>query len=438
LAEQDSFCANRARPVITHKDLASGLNWHWIGDMRNQKKSIRFGEFVALMAMMTALTALSIDAMLPALSEIGLELGVQRANDVQLVISLLFLGMAVGQIFYGPVSDSIGRKPTIYIGFGLFAAGCLLSMLTTSFRILLVGRVLQGLGTAAPRIVVVALVRDQFSGREMARVMSFVMAVFILVPVIAPAIGQTVLLVAHWRAIFGLYLTLVLIIGIWLARRQPETLPPDRRIPLSLIRIARAIGEVVTQRKSFGYIVSIGLVSGAFIGYLNSTQQVFQEQYGLGQLFPLYFALLALSIGGASIVNSRLVLRYGMRVLSFRALLGIAALSVIYLGYAALTAGEPPLWTLTFFFLLTFFGVGVLFGNLNALAMEPLGHIAGVGAGVVGSMSTFISLTLGTLIGQSYNGTVLPLIGGFALFSITAIGVMHWIEGRKPLPQVSL
>jgi DHA1 family bicyclomycin/chloramphenicol resistance-like MFS transporter len=309
-------------------------------------------------------------------------------------------------------------------------------MLATSFPMLLVGRVLQGLGTAAPRIVVVALVRDQFSGREMARVMSFVMGVFILVPVVAPAIGQTVLLVAHWRAIFGLYLTLVLIIGIWLARRQPETLPPDRRIPFSLIRIARAIGEVVTQRKSFGYIVAIGLVSGAFIGYLNSTQQVFQEQYGLGRLFPLYFALLALSIGGASILNSRLVLRYGMRVLSFRALLGIAALSVIYLGFAALTAGEPPLWTLTFFFLLTFFGVGVLFGNLNSMAMEPLGHIAGVGAGVVGSMSTFISLTLGTLIGQSYNGTVLPLVGGFALFSIIAIGVVRWIEAKKPLPQI--
>jgi DHA1 family bicyclomycin/chloramphenicol resistance-like MFS transporter len=403
--------------------------------MHKPKKTIGFVEFVALMAMMTALPAMSIDAMLPALLEIGLDLGVKRANDSQLVISLLFLGMAVGQMFYGPLSDSIGRKPTIYIGFGLYAGGCLLSMLTTSFQVMLVGRVLQGWGIAAPRVVVVSLVRDQYSGRAMARVMSFVMAVFILVPVVAPAFGQTVLLVAHWRAIFGIYLLLALIIGTWFVWRQPETLLPDRRIPFSLVRIGRAIREVVTLRTAFGYTVTAGLVSGAFVGYLNSTQQVFQEQYGLGQLFPLYFAILALSLGGASTMNARLVLRFGMRALSFRALHSVIALSVIGLGIAMITAGQPPLWSLTLYFLLAFFGVGILFGNLNALAMEPLGHIAGVGAAVVGSLSTFISLLLGTLIGQSYNGTVFPLIGGFAILSITAIGVMRWVEAKKPLPQ---
>lgn len=405
--------------------------------MPNPKKAIGFVEFVALMAMMTALTALSIDAVLPALSEIGRDLGVQRANDSQLVISLLFLGMAVGQMFYGPVSDSLGRKPAIFAGFGLFAAGCLLSMLTTSFQMMLAGRVMQGLGTAAPRVVVIALVRDQYGGRAMARVMSFVMAVFILVPVVAPAFGQAVLLVAHWRAIFGVYLLLVLVVGLWFARRQPETLSPERRIPFSLVRIGRAIREVVTQRTALGYTVTIGLVAGAFIGYLNSAQQLFQEQYGLGRLFPLYFALLALSLGSASITNARLVLRFGMRALSVRALQTIIALSVIVLGVAVLTAGQPPLWSLTLYFLVTFFGVGILFGNLNALAMEPLGHIAGVGAAVVGSLSTFLSLSLGTLIGQSYNGTVLPLVGGFALFNLTAFGVMRWVEGKKPLSQAS-
>jgi len=405
--------------------------------MHKPPKTIGFVEFVALMAMMSSLAAMSIDAMLPALSEIGLELGVQRANDNQLVISLLFLGMAVGQMFYGPLSDSIGRKPVIYIGFGLFAAGCLVSMLTTSFQVMLVGRVLQGLGIAASRIVVMALVRDQYSGRAMARVMSFVMAVFILVPVVAPAFGQAVLLVAHWRAIFGSYLMLVLVIGTWFAWRQPETLPPNRRIPFSLVRIGRAIREVVTHRTVIGYTITAGLVSGAFIGYLNSAQQVFQEQYGLGQFFPLYFALLALAIGSASIMNARLVLRFGMRALSFRALLGIVTLSVIVLAVAVVTAGQPPLWSLTLYFLLTFFGVGILFGNINALAMEPLGHIAGVGAAVVGSLSTLISLFPGILIGQSYNGTVIPLIGGFALLSITAIGVMRWVETQRPLSQVS-
>jgi MFS transporter, DHA1 family, multidrug resistance protein len=406
--------------------------------MQKLEKTIGFVEFVALTAMMMALTAMSIDAMLPALSQIGLDLGVERANDNQLVISLLFLGLAVGQMVYGPLSDSLGRKPTIYIGFGLFIVGCLLSMLSTSFSMMLVGRILQGLGVASPRVVVIALVRDQYGGREMARVMSFVSAVFILVPMVAPAFGQTVLLVANWRAIFGVYLILVLGIGSWFAWRQPETLLPDRRIPFSLGRVGRAIREVVFHRKAFGYTVTIGLVSGAFIGYLNSAQQVFQEQYGLGRLFPLYFALLALSLGSASMVNARLVLRFGMRTLSFWAVRGVLILSSTALGVAVITAGHPPLWLLTLYFMLTFFGVGILFGNLNALAMEPLGHIAGVGAAVVGSLSTLISLLLGTFIGQNYNGTVFPLVGGFVVLSIIAFGVMRWVEAEKPSYQVSL
>lgn len=405
--------------------------------MNNPKQSTGFVEFIALMAMMTALTAMSIDAMLPALSQIGLDLGVEHANDSQLVISLLFLGIAVGQMFYGPLSDSIGRKPTIYIGFGLFGIGCLLSMLTTSFQIMLVGRTLQGLGVAAPRVVVLAMVRDKHGGRTMAQVMSFVMAVFILVPVIAPSFGQAVLLVAHWRMIFAIYLILVLGIGIWLGWRQPETLPVSRRIPFSLVRIGRAIREVISQRRAFGYTVTIGLVSGAFIGYLNSAQQIFQVQYGLGRLFALYFALLALALGSASMTNARLVLRFGMRALSFRAMHSIGALSVVFLTVAALTGGHPPLWSLTLYLMMTFFGVGILFGNLNALAMEPLGHIAGVGAAVIGSLSTFISLLLGTFIGQSYDGTVFPLVGGFAVLSITAIGVTRWIEARELLSQAS-
>ncbi len=405
--------------------------------MHKSIKSIGITEFVVLMAMMTSLTAMSIDTVLPALSEIGLDMGVKRPNDTQLVISLLFMGMAIGQMFLGPLSDSIGRKPTVYIGFGLFATGCLMSMLTNNFEIMLAGRVLQGLGSAAPRVMVIALVRDQFSGREMARVMSFVMAVFILVPVVAPAFGQAVLLVAHWRWIFGIFLMMVLFIGIWFAWRQPETLSPDQLIPFSLVAIGRAIREAVTDRMVFGYTVTMGLVFGAFIGYLNSAQQVFQEQYGLGILFPLYFAIFAISLGCASIANTRLVMRFGMHTLSFRALKSLAASSIIFFVVTVITAGQPPLWSLTCYFMLTFFGLGILFGNLNALAMEPLGHIAGVGAAVVGSLSTFISLLLGTFIGQIYNGTVLPLIGGFAIYSITAIIVMRWVNYTEPVPQSS-
>ena len=403
----------------------------------SNNRPISFGEFVALMALMTSLVAMSIDAMLPALPQIGTTLGVVRENDNQLVISLLFLGLAVGQIFYGPLSDSTGRRPVIYIGFGLFMMGCLLALFATSFPMLLAGRVLQGLGAAGPRIVTMAIVRDQYEGRAMARVMSFVMAVFILVPVIAPLFGQMVLIVADWRAIFGAFLVLALIASLWFILRQPETLPPTRRVPFSLVRIGRTIGQILANRIAWGYTLAAGLVSGAFIGYLNSAQQIFQEQYSLGQLFPFYFAALALAIGSASFLNGRLVMRFGMRLLSLSAGLTLGGLSLVFWTIAFVLAGHPPLWALTVYLVMSFFCVGILFGNLNAMAMGPLGHIAGVGAAVVGSLSTLISLVLGTLIGQSYNGTVLPLVGGFAVLSAASVVVMRWAESRRQVSQYS-
>ena len=397
------------------------------------KPALRFGEFVALMALMTSLVALSIDAMLPALSEIGQDLGVERENSTQLVVSVLFIGMAVGQMFYGPISDSTGRKSAIYVGFGLFIAGSILALVSTSFTALLAGRVLQGLGAAGPRIVSVALIRDQYAGREMARVMSFVMTVFILVPVIAPSLGQVILLIASWRAIFGLFLVLALITLTWFGLRQPETLLPAQRTPFSLGRIMRAIGEVLRNRIAFGYTLTAGVVFGAFLGYLNSSQQIFQLQYGLGKLFPLYFGILAISLGCASFANGKLVMRFGMRFLAKSALMMVCALSTVFFVMAFMWAGHPPLWLFMFYFIVAFFGVGILFGNLNAMAMEPLGHIAGVGAAVVGSLSTFISLILGAIIGQLYNGTVLPLVGGFAVLSAISLVIITWV-GDKEAP----
>lgn len=392
------------------------------------KPALPFGEFVALMALTISLVALSTDAMLPALPEIGRELGARRANDNQLIVSLLFLGLAVGQVIYGPLSDSFGRKRPIYAGFAIFIVGSLIALLATSFPMILIGRVLQGLGAAGSRIVAIALVRDLYEGRTMARVMSFVMTVFILVPILAPALGQAILLLANWRAIFGLFLVLAFIALGWFALRQPETLLPEQRRPFSLGRVMGAIREVLANRTAFGYTITSGLVFGAFLGYLSSSQQIFQVQYGLGNLFPLYFAILAISLGCASLVNGRLVMRYGMRSLARVALLALGGLSPLFYLLAALMAGQPPLWLLMAYLMLTFFGIGILFGNLNALAMEPLGHIAGVGAAVVGFLSTLISMVLGTLVGQSYNGTVLPLVGGFALYSLASLAMMGWTE----------
>jgi DHA1 family bicyclomycin/chloramphenicol resistance-like MFS transporter len=279
----------------------------------------------------------------------------------------------------------------------------------------------------------IALVRDKFEGRAMARVMSLVMAVFILVPVIAPSIGQAVLGFAGWRSIFGVYLTLALVLLVWFAWRQEETLVPSRRIPLSAGNIARGAREVFTNRLAFGYTVAAGLVYGAFIGYLSSVQQILQERYALGPRFPLYFSTLAVALGGASLCNARLVGRHGMRPLAGLALRLVCAVSVIFMVFAASRAGHPPLWTLMAYLLASFFGIGLLFGNLNALAMQPLGRIAGIGAAVVGGSQTLISLALGTVIGQSYDNTVLPLVAGFAILSALAMAAIRFAEaGRHP------
>lgn len=392
------------------------------------KDQIPFAEFVIILSLMMSLTALSIDAMLPALPEMGTELGVQNTNDRQLVVSTLFLGLAFGQMFFGPLSDRTGRKPAIYAGYMLYIGGSLLSMLSVNFTVMLLGRLLQGTGVSAPRAITLALVRDRYEGRRMARVMSFVMTVFILVPIIAPALGQVILLISSWRAIFGSFILIALVSVTWFGLRMPETLALEYRSPFSLKRVTGATLEVIRIRGALGYTVSTGLVGGAFLGYLNSAQQIYQEQYALGELFPLFFAIGAGSLGTASFLNARLVMRFGMHFLVNWSLRILVLLAIVALGVAMLTDGNPPLWFFMLYLMPTFFGIGILFGNQNSLAMEPLGHLAGVGAAVVGALSTLIQMPLGTLIGQSYNSTVVPLIIGVAVLMGLSILVVNWAE----------
>lgn len=380
--------------------------------------------------MLMSLTAMSIDTMLPSLPQIAADLHVENANDRQLIISTIFLGLSFGQLFFGPLSDKTGRKPAIYAGLTLFMTGCLLSMFAVNYPMMLFGRLLQGVGISAPRAVTLALVRDQFEGRAMARVMSFVMTVFIIIPMIAPTMGQTILLFAGWRTIFGSFILLSCIALAWLALRQPETLALENRAPFTWQRVWSTTLEIIKTRPALGYTITAGLVSGAFIGYLNSSQQIFQEQYELGTRFPLYFAVIASSVGLASLSNARLVIRFGMRFLVKRSLLIISVLAIVAFGIALLTGGRPPLWVLMTYLMTTFFCVGVLFGNMNSLAMEPLGHIAGIGAAIVGSLSTFISTLLGTLIGQSYNGTILPLVAGLGILAGLAVFIVDWAEAN--------
>ncbi|HMB76679.1 MAG TPA: multidrug effflux MFS transporter [Kiloniellaceae bacterium] len=388
-------------------------------------------EFVTLMALLMSMVALSTDAILPALPAMAATLGLTGENRAQLVVGTLFFGLAIGQMIYGPLSDAIGRKPAIYIGIAIFMVGCLFSAFATTFAAMLLGRALQGLGAAGPRIVTVALVRDRFEGRAMARVISLVMMVFILVPAIAPMIGQGILFAASWRAIYIVFLTLAVVAFVWLRLRQPETLPSERRRALSWGSIWRELLEICGNRVAFGYTLAAGMIFGAFVGYLTSAQQIFQVLYDLKELFPLFFGVLALAIGAAAVVNARLVMRHGMRRLSSWALRGVCLLSLGFVVVAILYDGVPPLWGLMAYLLVVFFCIGMLFANFNALAMEPLGHIAGMGAAVVGSVTTFVSLAAGTLIGQAYNETVLPLVSGFTLLGFMALATMTWIEQTR-------
>jgi DHA1 family bicyclomycin/chloramphenicol resistance-like MFS transporter len=264
----------------------------------------------------------------------------------------------------------------------------------------------------------------------MAQIMSYIITTIVLMPMLAPSLGQVIMNFFGWRAIFGSFILFALITLSWFTLRIPETLTPDKRSPFSINRIVSATIEIVKIRPALGYTVSAGLISGAFIGYLNSSQQILQEQFALGDLFPIAFAVIALSIGIATISNSRLVLRYGMRFLVRWSLYGILGLALAALLLALVYAGQPPFWLFMAYIMLTFFCIGILFGNQNALAMEPLGDMAGIGAAIVGSLSTLISMPLGTIIGQSYNGTILPLVIGMLVLTGLAILVVRWAEGQ--------
>ncbi len=401
----------------------------------SQPAKLGFAEQVTLLALMISMVALAIDVMLPALYDIGRDLNAGDENERQYVVAVLFLGMAIGQLIYGPVSDTTGRKPAIFFGFFLFLVGCLLSIFATDYMVMLIGRFLQGLGVAAPRIVAIALIRDQYEGREMARFVSLVMTVFILVPVLAPALGQAILFVSDWRGIFVVLFVLGVGTVLWFGIRHEETLAKSKRVPFSISGITRAVVEVCQTRAAFGYTMVGGFIFSAFLGYLTMSQQIFQDQYGVGELFAVYFGVLAVALGAASFVNARLVMRLGMRRLTYNALIVLTVVSFLFWAFTFLENGHPPLWSLVGFFMVTFFCIGILFGNFNAMAMEPLGHIAGVAAAVIGSITTFVSLGLGTIIAQLYNGTVLPLVGSFAVLGALSLAAMIWTIRTSPKEQ---
>jgi len=395
---------------------------------RYQQSILPFKEFTAMMALMMSLVALSIDTVLPALESISISMGVTNANDNQFLISSLFVGMAFGQLLFGPLSDSIGRRFAMSIGYSIFFIGSLMSLMVNDFDTLLLSRFLQGFGLAAPRVLATAIVRDLYEGRAMARVMSFVMMVFILVPMLAPLLGQLILTIANWQAIFVVIFVIGLISLIWYLLRQSETLAPEDQADFTFIRTTYAFKQIITNRSALGFTIAAGIIYGPFIFYLSSAQQLFQKTYHLGNKFPLYFAVLAFAIGLSSFINSKQVMKFGMHRMVKISLSLMSISSLLFCFIAWWFDGLPALWMTTIYMLLTFFCIGLLFGNLNALAMQPLGHMAGIGAAVVGSLSTFISATLAIIIGQQFNATVLPLVISFFIAGLVTLVLIHYIE----------
>lgn len=397
------------------------------------KSRISAGEFTLLIALLMSVVAMSIDALLPALGFISKEITVSHANEAQYIISALFLGMALGQLICGPLSDATGRKKILYAGISLFLVGSVICFFAQDINTLLLGRFIQGLGVAGPYVSAISIVRDKYTGNEMARIMSLVMMIFIMVPALAPSIGQAVLLVSSWRYIFVLYVVYALIIGIWIFIRLEETLPKEYRIPFTTRGFIDGFKEVISNYTTMCYTLCMGLFFGSFLGYLNSSQQIFQELFNTGKLFTVYFGLLALVFGLASLVNARFVQKWGMDFLCNRAVLGIIASSGIFLIVILLI--PVNLWIFLLYAAVLFFCFGLVFGNVNAMAMEPMGHVAGIASAIIGASSSILSMIIGTAIGQMYNNTLIPVTSGFLILGLAALWILHLARNRKAAEQ---
>ena len=400
----------------------------------SSKAGMGFKQFVGLIAALMAVNAIAIDSMLPALPAIGLDLGVADENQRQLIVTCYLLGFGGAQIIYGPLADRFGRKPVLLCGLVAYALFASTAAFSTGFAMLLVARALMGVGAAATRVLAVSIVRDCYAGREMARVMSLAFIVFLAVPILAPSIGQIIMLFGPWRWVFGALAIFSTIVLAWTVLRLPETLDPADRLPFAPGRIAEAFRTVVTNRIAVGYMLAMTLVLGALFGFINSAQQVFADTLASPRLFTSAFACIAGFMALSSFLNARIVGRLGPRRVSHGALLAFIAISAIH-AVVALSGHE----TLASFVILqagVMFCFGLVASNFGAMAMEPLGHVAGTASSVQGFVTTFGGALLGFLVGQFFDGTTIPLSLGFLGYGILALGVVFVAErGRLFVPQ---
>lgn len=397
-------------------------------------RSLPRWEFIALTAAMMALNALAIDIMLPGLQEIGASLGVADENSRQFVITSYLIGFGAAQIFYGPLSDRFGRRKPLLAGMVVYVVAALACTFAPSFATLLGLRFVQGLGAAATRVISISLVRDTFGGRAMAEVMSLVFVVFMIIPVLAPGAGQVLLLAFDWPAIFLFMGAVGLVFTLWTWIRLPETLHEEHRRPLTAAAILDGFRIVATNRMSVCYTLAFSAFLGALFGFINSAQQVYVGVYDTGVMFPVYFAGVAGLMAVGSFANARLVGRLGMRTLAHGALIGFLIFTGI--AFALSLAGPVPLWLFLTLFSVAMVQFSWIGPNFNALAMEPLGHVAGTASSTQGFVQTMAGGLIGAGIGLGFDGTVMPLSAGYFLAGLFALVMVLIAEkGRLFRPQ---
>jgi DHA1 family bicyclomycin/chloramphenicol resistance-like MFS transporter len=381
-------------------------------------------EFILLMASLMSMVALSIDAILPGLNSIGEGLNIHNNNDLQMIISMIFLGLGIGQLVFGTLADSLGRKPVVYAGVTVFFVASIICVNANSLEMMLVGRFLQGAGLSAARSVSTTIIRDLYVGDQMARIMSFITVTFIIVPMIAPVLGQTILNHFQWSAIFYFQMLFALIIIIWFAVRQEETLPDENKIKLTHTIFYDGVKEFFKFEESVIYTLISGFMTGGFMVYLSASKQIFQDQYGFTEEFVYIFAGLAFFMGLSTFLNGSLVLRFGMKSLSNIALVIYTINALVYsaLFYNSI---NPSLYLLLFFLAVQFMSQGFIFGNVKALTMQPIGHIAGIGASFSGFISTLLAVPFAIFIGKQINGTALPLFLGFLICGFCSIMLIY-------------
>lgn len=398
--------------------------------MTTTKKGTSQIEFILLMACLMSIVALSIDTILPALNPIGLSIGTVNQNENQLLITMIFLGLGLGQLIFGPISDSFGRKPVVYIGFTVFMLASFLCIAAPNIEIMVIGRILQGIGLSASRSISIAMIRDRFEGDYMAKIMSFVVTIFILVPIIAPTLGKFLLDNYGWESIFYSQLLFGIVVLCWFWKRQPETLPPAYKKKFSMAIFINGSKEFIKYRSAVIFTLISGLATGSFMVFLSTSQHIFEVQYGLVDQFPYIFGALAFSVGVATFTNGTLVVRFGMKKL-------VTIFSIVFsltsLLYISIFYGEtnPSISILILFLALQFFSVGFLFGNVRSLAMQPLGHIAGIGAAINGFISTIMAVPIATFIGSFVETTALPLFIGFAACGLGSLLLLLFV--KKPI-----